>query len=236
MQLWTPMTRENKEEAACGASIPGHLQPARAVPRVSRGCAWLAIADGRDTQDLKRADEQLTVLENPSRNGEQVSSSRFHYPGAGRRDWTAGFLREKCSSLTVKTVEGQEPGHRGFMETSGQKQHASTQKNKSSGSLCFWIWLQTPPWNDEKALGRGLHRTVPGSTTCSSLKTHRMTSGSSGFVENTASAAIKAFGGTFLGSSSSRGVFYSSRNSRFFQLPPSPGGTPALRCTCQTLQ
>uniref|UniRef100_A0A672L2D0 Translocase of outer mitochondrial membrane 20 n=1 Tax=Sinocyclocheilus grahami TaxID=75366 RepID=A0A672L2D0_SINGR len=44
-----------------------------------------------------------------------------------------------------------------------------------------------------------------------------MTSGSSGFMENTASAAIKAFGGTFLGSSSTRGVFYSSRNSRFFQ-------------------
>ncbi|KAL1265317.1 hypothetical protein QQF64_003344 [Cirrhinus molitorella] len=61
MQLWTPMTRENKEEAACGASIPGHLQPARAVPRVSRGCAWLAVADGRDTQDLKRADEQVRI-------------------------------------------------------------------------------------------------------------------------------------------------------------------------------
>ncbi len=50
-----------QEEAACGASIPGHLQLARAVPRVSCGCAWLAVADGRDTQDLKRADEQVRI-------------------------------------------------------------------------------------------------------------------------------------------------------------------------------
>lgn len=63
-----------------------------------------------------------------------------------------------------------------------------------------------------------------------------MTSGRSGFVENTGSAAVKAFGRTFLGSSSTRGVFYSSRNSGFFQWPPSPGGTPALRRACQTLQ
>lgn len=137
--------------------------------------------------------------------------------------------REKCCSLTMKIAEGQEPNCRGSMESPGQKQHTSTQKNKSSGSMCFWLWLQTPPCNDEKALGRGLHRTDPGSTTCSSLKAHWMTSGSSGFMENTASAAMKAFGRTFLGSSSTRGVFYSSRNSRFFQLPPSPGRTPALR-------
>ncbi|XP_016116134.1 mitochondrial import receptor subunit TOM20 homolog B-like [Sinocyclocheilus grahami] len=31
------------------------------MPRVSCGCAWLAVADGRDTQDLKRADEQVRI-------------------------------------------------------------------------------------------------------------------------------------------------------------------------------